>query len=263
MPSKDRIILILIIVLGLVGIVHAQDNEILDMLPIFESNDSINDTFDAEINTHLYAFYASAGDSVTIGMTQDSDDLDPFLVLLDISGAVLAMDDDSGSVFLAAEITDFEIPADNTYLILATSLSFLEGTDSASDELRYTVSVTGNVAPSDIDTNEVTLEAIGLDYGLVVEGESADTTPATFFVFEGTQGDIVNVLVESDEFPTIIHVFSPAGDRLAVDPSAITSLELPDDGLYLILATDVFFYEAMQEDSYFLGGAFTLSLNNS
>ncbi|MDQ7034506.1 MAG: hypothetical protein Q9P01_06620, partial [Anaerolineae bacterium] len=110
MPSKDRIILILIIVLGLVGIVHAQDNEILDMLPIFESNDSINDTFDAEINTHLYAFYASAGDSVTIGMTQDSDDLDPFLVLLDISGAVLAMDDDSGSVFLAAEITDFEIP---------------------------------------------------------------------------------------------------------------------------------------------------------
>lgn len=263
MLIKQQFTLIFILILGLVGLVHAQDSEILDTLPILESNDSINALFDSDISTHLYTFHASSGDIVNIGMTQDSDDLDPFLVLLDASGAVLAMDDDSGSVFLAAEIINFEIPDDGTYLILATSPSFLEGTDSASDEVRYTVSVTGNATPNGFDTNEVTLEAIGLDYGLVIESESSDTAPATFFVFEGTQGDIVNVLVESDEFPTIIHIFSPSGERLAVDPSAITDLELPEDGLYLILATDVFFYEAMLDDTYFLGGAFTLSLEGS
>jgi hypothetical protein len=83
------------------------------------------------------------------------------------------------------------------------------------------------------------------------------------FVFEGTAGDIVTVLVESDEFPTIIHLFDPTGARLAVDPSAITSLELTEDGVYLILATDVFFYDVLEDNGFYSGGVFVLSLDGS
>jgi hypothetical protein len=257
----QRISLVLITIFAFLGIVSAQDTVVLDTLTLLESGDSGSAAFNDEINTHLYAFHATAGDVVSIVMTQTSEDLDPLLVLLDANGAVLASDDDSGSVQLAAAITDFEIPDDGTYLILATSTVFLEGTDSPSDELEYTLSLVGNTTPDDFVATEVELGATELEYGNIVESESSDDAPAAFFVFEGAAGDIVAVQVESDTFPTVLYVFDPSGARLAVDPSAITGLELTEDGTYLILAADVFFYEAAELDTFFEGGVFVLALN--
>lgn len=257
--------LILLLIFSTIGVINAQDDSVLiDTLTILESGSAVAGDFEDEINTQLYAFYASAGDTISISMTQESDDLDPFLVLLDASGSVLAMDDDSGATFLSAEISAFEIPDDGAYLILATSLRFLEGTDTVSDSVSYALTLSGNRVPNGIDAeDEIELVATPLDYGLVVESESSEDAPAAFFVFEGAADDVVNIVVESDEFPTVLHLFAPDGTRLAVDPSAITNLELPDDGIYLILATDVFFYDAMQDDTFFLGGVFLLSLNGS
>jgi hypothetical protein len=260
---RGSLALILILMFTFAGFIHAQDSIVLEDLPILASNASISDSFDDEINTHLYAFHASEGDIVNIEMVQATDDLDPFLVLLDASGAVLAADDDSGSTFLSAAIVNFEIPADGAYLVLATSLNFIEGTDSPVEEVEYTLALSGNTLPDGFNADEVELETTTLNYGLVIDSESTEDIPAALFVFEGTAGDIVTVLVESDEFPTIIHLFDPTGARLAVDPSAITSLELTEDGVYLILATDVFFYDVLEDNGFYSGGVFVLSLDGS
>jgi hypothetical protein len=175
----------------------------------------------------------------------------------------LAIDDDSGATFLSAEIGNFEIPEDGSYMLLASSEAYLQGTDEARQELDYTLSVAGNVAPSGFEADTVELLATPLAYGSLIEGESSDDVPAALFVFEGAGGDVVDVWVDSDEFPTVLYVFDPEGARLAVDASAVTGLELPEDGVYLILAADVSFYEALQEDTFFVGGFFTLSLEGS
>ena len=266
MNSKIRrgsLTLILILIFAFAGFVHAQDSIVLEDLPILDSNASITDSFDDEISTHLYAFHASEGDIVTVQMVQDTDELDPLLVLLDAAGAVLAADDDSGTTFLSASIANFEIPADGTYFIVATSRDFIEGTDSPAAEVEYTLSLVGNTLPDGFEADEVELEIAPLDYGQVMDSESTEDIPAALFVFEGAAGDSVTVLVESDEFPTIIHLFDPTGARLAVDPSAITGLELTEDGVYLILATDVFFYDVLEADSFYSGGVFVLSLDGS
>ena len=75
------IIFIFLLISGLVGVVSAQDTVVLDTLPILESGDSVSAVFDEEIDTHLYTFHATAGDVVSIEMTQASEDLDPLLVL--------------------------------------------------------------------------------------------------------------------------------------------------------------------------------------
>jgi len=142
-------------------------------------------------------------------------------------------------------------------------LQFLEGSDDTMDNLDYTLSVTGNTMPDGFDSDTVELVVTPLNYGVQVQGESSDDAQVALFAFEGAAGDVVDVWVDSQEFPTVLYVFDPQGARLAVDPSAITGLALPEDGTYLILATDVFFYEAMQTDTFYVGGAFTLALNGS
>jgi hypothetical protein len=100
-----------------------------------------------------------------------------------------------------------------------------------------------------------------LEYGDSVDADSTESNPVVFFVFEGSEGDVVDIMVQSDEFPTLLHIFDPEGTHLGVDPSAITGVELPEVGLYLILATDAFFYDVLSDDTYFIGGNFVLSLD--
>ena len=88
-----------------------------------ESGDEFEGTFHDGVLAHLYQFSGSEDDAVTINMTQDTEELDPFLVLMSSFGEVLAHDNNSGEEFGAAEIADFPLPFDGVYFILATSAS--------------------------------------------------------------------------------------------------------------------------------------------
>lgn len=256
-----------LVLLGLLwggGLLSAQEAESIDMdaLPLLEPDTTLEARFAETVTSHLYALQASAGDLLTLSMTQEADsELDPFLVLLDTSGAVLSVDDDSGDEFLSARIADYAIEEDGTYLLLASSLVYIDGTVSETDvEQGYTLTLAGNTPPDDSDET-LALQAQALTYGDSVEGSSEAQAPAAFYVFEGAAGDVISAMVESSEFATVLHLFAPTGERLAVDPSAISGLELDDDGRYLLLATDPFFYEApLLDEGFFTGGRFTLSL---
>ncbi len=230
-------------------------------LPLLESGNVSQDRFDEDVTARLYAFQGSAGDLVSVAMVQvdEEGELDPYLLLFAPDGELLASDDDSGSVFLSALIDSVELPSDGTYLVLATSLFYIESTSpDVTEPQEYLIGIEGATAPED---SELSIEALPMTYGDAFSAESSATNPGVFFAFAGAAGDAVSVMMDSEEFPTLLHLFAPTGERIAADASAISELELEDDGVYVILATDAFFYEALLEDTFFLGGEFTLALD--
>lgn len=271
-----------------VGSVTAQDTKgdtpsgTIGVKSILLDGDVVDGVFEGGGTAHLYRFNASAGDVVSIGMVQSPDGaLDPFLVLLGPNGELIASDDDSGTEpFLSSLISDVELPADGSYFIMATSYIYIDnflveiGEESDDQEAgeTYTLSVNGITPPEQIEGfDPETISFTPLAVGDTVSGESTAEFPVGYYVLDGTQGQTVTITAESDEFDTILHVFGPSGDRIAVNDdddqggtlnSAVRDLELPEDGLYLIFATNTFFYNAVETDSTleYDGGAFTVSV---
>lgn len=256
---------IVLLIFSIGGVSHAQDTGLaMDSLIVSGDEGSIEDAFAPGQTMKLYAFYAATEDSIHITMTQEDDALDPFIVLLDASGAVLATDDDSGERFLSAEIAGYRIPEDGYYLIMATSILFVEGVEDATDEgMAYTITLTGaSEQETDADTAPILLEFEEIEGRTEVEGLSSAENPVALYAFQGIEGEEITLYVESDEFPTAILLFGADGTRLIADPSAITGFSLPEDGVYLVMVVDVFFYESLLEDGFYLGGAFTLMFSS-
>lgn len=248
---------LLIFILLSASFVYAQED--VYELPAIADGDTIQGTFEDDVTTQLYAFYGSAGDSVSITMTQESSDLDPFLVLMSAEGEVLAYDDDSGQSSLSSAINAVRLDDDGIYFIMATSFFFVDGTEvSTDDALDYTLSITGQNSPNGVeDSDIISLDIQALSIGDSVAGESTEDNPAVFFFLEGSAGDDVVISLEDADFFTVLHVFAPDGSRVMVDAS-LAQLELEEDGIYVILATAPFFYDAMDDGGLFEGGNFVL-----
>ncbi|MFN8372428.1 MAG: pre-peptidase C-terminal domain-containing protein [Anaerolineae bacterium] len=104
------------------------------------------DTVEGEITDDTvyvyYSFEGSEGDVVTITLvdTSRSGDLDPYVGLVDENGDVIAENDDAErSARLPdsydSQITEFELPDDGTYVIIATRYGFEDGTGEGEFEL--------------------------------------------------------------------------------------------------------------------------------
>lgn len=254
---------LLLIALILITIAAVQAQETAYELPAIQSGDTVEGLFEENIISQLYGFYASAGDSLSISMVQDNDNLDPFLVLLNSEGAVLAYDDDSGEEAYSALIS-YEVEEDGAYFVLATSeySHYLDGTVSEVDEEQgYSLSITGHTTPTTVEDAElVTLELSPMSVGTQLSGESSEETPAAFFIFEGEAGTSVSLSLDADFF-SVVYLFAPDGSRIAVDP-ALVSMELEEDGVYLVMVADYRFHEAIDDDGDFEGGDFSLELGN-
>jgi hypothetical protein len=253
---RRLIALIIILLLGIVPFVNAQE-DLLEM-PAIASGDVIEASFEDDVTSHLYAFYGSEGDTITIDMTQETNDLDPLLVLINSDGALLAVDDDGGSN-LAASIQAVTLEDDGVYFVIATSFFFVDGSETSTNtELPYILRISGQTTPDNVeDADVISLDIDLLSIGDSVRGESSDDAPLALFYLEASTGDNVTISLEDADFITLLHVFAPDGSRIAVDAS-FAQLSLEDDGIYIIIATDQFFYDALEDNGYFEGGTFTL-----
>ncbi len=247
----------IILLLVFVPVVMAQETEI--DLTVIADGDEVSASFEEEVTTHLYAFYGTAGDTVSIVMTQQTDELDPFLVLFDSDGVVLAYDDDSGSVSFSAAIDNVRLDDDGVYFVMATSVLFVDAIETeAPDELPYILSISGQTTPEDVeDAAVISLDIAALSTGDSIAGESTEDAPLALFYLEASDGDSITVSLEEADFFTLLMVFAPDGSRLAADAS-LAQLDLEEDGIYMLIATDPFFYEAIDADGFFEGGSFVL-----
>lgn len=229
-------------------------------LPAIHDGDSMTDRFEDTITSRLYAFYGSAGDVIQISMVQNDNALDPILILMNSDGTLIAYDDDSGAVNLSALLDEIELETDGIYFVMATSRDYVDGYKVSTDQpLDYTIQFEGQSTPDSVTDDRVILVE---DLPVLVDavnGESAADSPLAFFVFDAREGDIVTLDLQSPDFLTVLHVVAPDGSRIAVDPSYST-LEIQEDGVYLVIATEQFFYQAYDSDNTLEGGTFSLSL---
>jgi len=246
------------------GSIGAQEqaDALSEDLPVLFDGDVVDGVFEENVTSQIFAFHGEAGDTVTITMTQDEDTLlDPYLVLLGPAGQVFAADDDSGDVFLASRIADFELPQDGTYLILATSFFYVDPLALPVDGLDvpepYTLTLSGSGYDEDLDMN-----TIALDFGDIRDGLSDEEQPVTYYTFAAGPGDDILLLMDADDFQPVMHLFDPAGRRIAIDYNEIGGVDLPDEGVYLVIATDTFFYNLVPGASpAYTGGEFSLLLD--
>jgi hypothetical protein len=174
-----------------------------------------------------------------------------------------------------------ELPADGVYFILATSFIAIDNIlveigetgEETEEGAAYELSISGITAPAeDVDPEALLVNVSEIAVGDTLEAESTAEFPVVYFAFLGAAGDVVTVTAASDDIDTVLHVFAPSGDRIAINDdddvegglnSAIRDLELPEDGPYLIFATDVFFYDLADEAeaAEYEGGVITVSLS--
>ncbi len=121
------------------------DSSVLDIgsalagaIPI-DYGDTVSGTINQATKFVLYTFEGEAGDQVRAGMQATAGTLDTMLFLLSPDGAQLAVNDDA----VVNETTDslidaFTLPADGTYIIVATHYGLLYGGTSGTYNLSLT-----------------------------------------------------------------------------------------------------------------------------
>ena len=150
--------------------------------------ESVGEILTANNPSHTWLFEGRQGDIITIEMNAVSDPdftgLDPFLVLEYEDGTTLAEDDDGGND-INSRIENFELPADGTYVIVATSFS---GEESGRYELSLNL----------VDRPARHVEYMGaIPYQEPVTAELTPEVVAHVWEFEGAAGDEIAIAMNA------------------------------------------------------------------
>ncbi|MCK6580871.1 MAG: PPC domain-containing protein [Anaerolineae bacterium] len=225
-------------------------------IPMLTAGARLEGALTDSISARLYGFQGSAGDVVSITMTQGSARLDPFLVLFGADGTVIASDDDSGAAtILSAAIDGVTLPYDGAYLILATSLEHIHGESTTFETRTFSLALNGITPPAG-GSSIFEVLAQPLVPGTAVSADIAADQMGAFFLLRADVGSAFDVIVPDANFDTVLHLFDSTGARVAVnddDESRVTltsgiydvtaaAAERVTDLPYLAVVTDVFFY---------------------
>lgn len=174
---------------------------------------------------HEWVFDGEEGDVATIAMNEVDELQDCYLELYSPDDVLLTYDDDSGEEFDAL-IEYYQLPADGTYTIVASSASGMAG--------EYELV---------LEQTEMVVEDT-LVYGDVVSA-TLETGKRHHWLFEGAEGDVVTISITAtdEELDTYLELFAPDGVRVMTDDdsggdynAAILEFELPLSGTYRIIA---------------------------
>jgi hypothetical protein len=197
---------------------------------------AVTGTLDDQTFRQVYTFDGHADDVVAISMTQTSGDLDPYLLLMDDLGNILARSDDDG-LGADALIAFKRIPADGRYFVIATRFGQARG--STSGEYRLLLEHVGGSGSQDVV----------LRYGDSVFGSVTADEPQVFYFLRAQRGDVINVTVRriSGDLDPRVDLATADGIVLVSnddDPMAEGTLDagirnytVLDTGVYLISAT--------------------------
>lgn len=205
--------------------------------------ESVNGTIDDDNPSQVYTFAGQEGERIRITMeaTPDSD-LDCYLELQNENGVVLAANDDidPGAIRDARIVAD--LPANSTYTIIASR--FVEpGVAASSGNYRLTLEQSDQDAAAGV--NPLTAP---LTYGQTEVDEINDEQYLLFYVFDGTEGDIVTIEVDhlSGNLDSVLHLYRSEGENWVLMVSnddsptggtyapLLRGVTLPQTGKYLI-----------------------------
>ncbi|PJF45149.1 MAG: hypothetical protein CUN55_00440 [Phototrophicales bacterium] len=219
--------------------------------------DSVEGTITNAQFRQLYNFEGRAGQVITIQMTRQSGNLDPYLLLLTQSGDLVTYSDDANN--RDAEIVSQALPRDGSYTIIATRFGHEHGTtegdyllklDTVSDTVAVPSPTTQNFLPDDDNSVVTTTTAqsgvVLLRYGDEVLGHVNAQQPYTIYRFAAQRGDVINLSMTriNGDLDPLLDLFDPNGNYLLSGDdeqdtlnAMISNYTVPMDGVYYIQAT--------------------------
>lgn len=185
-----------------------------------------------------YTFTGRAGQVATIVMERQSDDLDPYLLLVTQRGSVVAFSDDDGET-RDAILRSITLPEDGVYTIIATRFGQEHGATIGDYTLELDVLGTA-IAP--VNDNSL------LRYGDEVVGTITNEQPYIIYRLDARRGDVIDIALRraGGDLDPQLDFFDPTGQFLinGDDDSSTGTLNarivnyvIPSDGLYFIQAT--------------------------
>ncbi|MBD1940521.1 trypsin-like peptidase domain-containing protein [Microcoleus sp. FACHB-68] len=187
---------------------------------------------------NIYTFQGKAGQRISIEM--DSQEIDPFLILLSPNGRDLGQDDDGGGGNSAK--IEATLPGNGTYTLIANSS---QPGESGSYNLRIVASGAGGDTRGNARNQGQQGNVIARLESVLGPGASVLPSDGSLFrqtTFTGRGGQSVTISLESPEFDTYLVLLSPEGKVLAQNDnagadttnSAITAT-LPRSGVYRVV----------------------------
>jgi hypothetical protein len=260
------IIAVLILALTVTSVIAAQgsDEEAFDF-PLLLAGETESNALEDGIFAQLYAFWGKEGDEISLQMNRTADsEIDPYLILLDASGAILAVDDDGGDVIGNAFIDGFELPEDGVYLVFATFADYILFTANVLDQddfgpMDYEIRLQGATSPENRRDSVLNLNGAELSLGDSARLEISQETPVAFITFFAETGDSMTISTSpnGDTIDTMLYLFNNVGQAIAFNDdgentaafySAIEGLNIADEGMHLVIATSYQFYLALEND---------------
>lgn len=180
----------------------------------------------------VYVFQGRVGQRVQIDMI--SQEIDPYLILLDPNGNDLAQDDDSGGANNAR--IAIALPEDGTYLLIANSY---QAGQAGSYKLRTQATATsgGNSVSQE---RFILREEGNLGYGSSIL--PSDGSLFNLHTFEGMAGKSVTISAVSADFDTYVALLDADGNLIGENddtsennPNATLKITLPRTGRYGVI----------------------------
>lgn len=198
--------------------------------------DSSEGEISAEQYRVLYLFDGQGGQVISLTMTRTDGNLDPYLVLVDSNGVVLASSDDDGTT-RNAQIASYRLSSNGTYTVIATRFGHEHG--STIGNYRLELQSLGRVTTS--DTSNI------IPYGAAVPGELDNAKSEDIYIFQAQRGDVIHIYMRrtSGNLDPLLDLYlDPLGQPLrsedddgSTQNAAITNYLIPQDGTYYIRAT--------------------------
>lgn len=219
-------------------------------------NQFVDGELTADQYQRFYSFEARKDDIISISMDRVSGSLDPYLVLANAGWQPLVENDDGGGGS-NSRITDYLIPADGTYYIIATRFNRAGGTTTG--RYRLELSSSGNAF------DDMVQGAVQVSYGITTTGSISNDTPEQLYAFRGQQGDAVTASMTRGDgnLDAYLELLDANLNRLTFDDDSgggqdarIDRYVLPATGLYYLRATR---YSGEQGDP-FTSGTYILVL---
>jgi hypothetical protein len=169
----------------------------------------------------FWRFSGASGDTITISL--ESDDFDTVLTLIDGDGFEVAYDDDGGGNSNSL-IWNYVLPETGFYTIVVRAFS---------DE---------GVGDYDLSLDETIIIISGtISYGEAIDSELTEGERQVW-AFDGTDGDVVTISLESDDFDAYLELRNDSGVVLLEDDdggedrnSLIEAYTLDETGTYWIV----------------------------
>lgn len=241
------------------------------------SGETLIGQLEAGADEAAYTFSGEEGQLVTIDLASDA--FDPFVILVGPDGREIISDDDSGPS-LYARIANFQLRESGEYTIEVDGFRGPTGQREISGEYRLTLIVADEATPSfqptgtpppvtetpEAETPDIPDDAPVVIYGQPFEGELTTDDQTVEVQFEGSAGDVVEIILDSADFDPNMTIIAPSGEEIASDDDSgpgvnalLTGLELPESGTYTIIIDG---YRGAGGDRE-ISGTFLLTINSA